>query len=69
MPAYRLYCIDGVGGFERAHWIAADDDDQALSYALAKYASEQSCELWDGGRLVAHIPQIVRAEPQRRGGE
>jgi hypothetical protein len=56
MPAYRLYCVDGAGSFARARWIAADDDQQAISYVQGIDCPHHRCELWERERLVADIP-------------
>lgn len=52
MPAYRLYCLDGVGKIINAHWIAADDDDQAIKLADDKVRTGLKCELWERDRLI-----------------
>ena len=64
MPAYRLYCVDGVGSFVRGRWIAADDDDQATSYARGIDCPHHRCELWERDRFVADIP---RGDPSLKG--
>ena len=54
MATYRLYCLDGVGKVASAEWIEAEDDERALS-AAETVRRGRPCELWEGGRLVAHL--------------
>lgn len=68
MPAYRLYCLDGAGGFLRARWIAADDDEQAVIYVRARECDDHHCELWERDRLVASIARRDAACNQCRLG-
>jgi len=54
MGDYRLYCLNGVGKFTKAHDIAAKNDDEAL--ALARQMKlPVKCELWERDRMVATL--------------
>jgi hypothetical protein len=56
MPAYRLYCIDGLGHVaDLPEWIAADTDEEAIKLS-SEMKHRLPCELWDRKRLVAKIP-------------
>ncbi len=61
MATYRLYCLDGVGKVATAEWIEAEDDDSALQSADDVRAG-RSCELWQGQRLVARLPESAARE-------
>ena len=52
MPAYRFYRLDGAGKIEKAEWVAADDDEQAMKLARAKARAGTCRGVWDGPRLV-----------------
>ena len=52
---YRLYGLDGVNKVVSAEWLKADDDDQAVEVAKTMMDGHD-CELWQGSRLVARIP-------------
>lgn len=54
MTEYRLYCLNGAGGFTKAHEIMADSDEQALQIARDMNLSVK-CELWERGRKVAAL--------------
>jgi hypothetical protein len=56
MIYYRLYCVGGDGGIEAAEWIESATDEDAIMIARARRPTS-TCELWDHGRLVAHVPQ------------
>jgi hypothetical protein len=60
MNEYRLYCLNGDGGFTKAHDISAATDNDALERAQDMNLAVK-CELWQRGRLVATI------QPNRRG--
>jgi hypothetical protein len=49
VPAYRIYKIDGSGGFLAAEWLEADDDEAALEAARSQPGA---FELWHRSRLV-----------------
>ena len=55
MPEYRLYCLNGNGGFTRSHEIEATGDADALKQARA-LKLDVACELWNRNRLVAKLP-------------
>lgn len=55
MPDYRLYCMDAAGHIQRADWVYAGDDDDAVRKACVMRPEANHCEIWDGGRLVAEF--------------
>jgi hypothetical protein len=55
MTAYRLYCLDGAGNIGLADWIEADSDEAALTKARELRPEAHRCEVWEKGRLVAHL--------------
>jgi hypothetical protein len=56
MAEYRLYCMDVLGQIGHVEQLEAQDDEEAVSLACAKKLSV-ACEVWDGDRLVAQIPE------------
>lgn len=54
MTQYRVYCFDGASRIIRADWIAAPDDEQALSSAH-EFDGCFRKEIWDRERLVGRI--------------
>jgi hypothetical protein len=56
MTYYRLYCVNGGGKIEAAEWIEASNDEDAIMIARARRPTS-TCELWDHGRLIAHVPR------------
>lgn len=55
MADYRLYGLDGVNKVASGEWIEAEDDDSAIE-AAREMMDGHDCELWQGRRLVARIP-------------
>jgi hypothetical protein len=55
MVAYRLYCLDGLGGIELADIIEAADDGEAIDQARQLKSGALKCEVWSGSRLVATL--------------
>jgi len=67
-PNYRVYCHDGVNQTVSAEWVAASNDDEAITLVAANY-SDYDCELWEGRRLVTQIASNRRSaqlHPLRR---
>lgn len=64
MGAYRLYRVDGNGGFSSAEWIEAEDDEAAL-VAASSVGGSGPRELWQGTRLVARIERGGHDDDQR----
>ena len=60
MTDYRLYCLNSAGKMERAEWIAAKTEEEAIVVARMKKLPV-NCELWEGNRLVTRIPGHVLA--------
>ena len=54
MADYRLYCLDGAGKVSSAEWLRAEDDEAAVEATRARHPGE-SCEVWQGTRLVAKL--------------
>jgi len=54
MRTYRVYCLDGSGSIEQAHWLEAQCDDDAL-LKLHDMPIGSRCELWDRDRLVGEV--------------
>lgn len=54
MTGYRLYGLDGVDRVASGEWYEADDDQTAIEIAK-DMMDGTSCELWQGGRLVARL--------------
>jgi hypothetical protein len=60
MAEYRLYCLNGAGGFTKAHEITADSDEEALQIARDMKLPIK-CELWERGRKIAALePDAAR---------
>lgn len=61
MPSenYRYYCLDGAGHLQNAAWFAAESDTDAIAQIEARHP-EETCEIWQGKRLVAKL------SPKRR---
>jgi hypothetical protein len=57
MPDYRLYCLDGANKINRAEWLDAKSDEDAIMIARS-LEEPVDCELWSGTRLVARIPRV-----------
>jgi hypothetical protein len=55
MVAYRVYLLDGTGRIERAEWLEADGDAQAI-IATRGAAGDRPFEVWEKRRLVARFP-------------
>jgi hypothetical protein len=60
MTDYRLYCLNSAGKIERAEWITAKTEEEAIVLARIKKL-RVNCELWEGNRLVTRIPSHVLA--------
>ena len=57
MMPYKLYCLDGekkIAGPPQV--VEAESDQDAIGVAEAMMTGSD-CELWHGGRLVAHLPR------------
>jgi hypothetical protein len=54
VPAYRLYCVEGLRRITEAHWIAAENDEEAIAYVRKRLKGSQR-ELWNEARLVARF--------------
>jgi len=57
MPNYSLDCLDGAGRIESAEVLDAKNDGEAIILARAMKKAV-SCEVWQGNRLVAHLPAM-----------
>lgn len=55
MSAYRMYLLDGTGRIERADWLEAEGDEEAIA-AIRESAGSRPFELWQKRRLVARFP-------------
>ena len=55
MHYYRIYVVNGVGGFETAEWLEAENDDEALKTAFER-GDGRMCEVWERNRFVGSIP-------------
>jgi hypothetical protein len=51
---YRVYCHDGARKVVSAEWVAAANDEDAVTVVEAMYPGLH-CEIWDGNRLVAKL--------------
>ena len=65
MTGYRLYGLDGVNRVASGEWFDAEDDETAIEVAK-RMMDGHDCELWQGRRLVARIPE---ASGRRRARE
>ena len=65
MTGYRLYGLDGVNRVASGEWFDAEDDETAIEVAK-RMMDGHDCELWQGRRLVARIPE---ANGRRRARE
>jgi hypothetical protein len=54
MPAYRLYRVDGDGRISGSEWLAADNDEDAITYVRKRFTGSPR-ELWHHERLVARF--------------
>lgn len=61
MRAYRVYRVDGAGGFEAADWIEAESDEAALQLA-GEMTGGGRCEVWERGRIVGAIRPRTRQQ-------
>lgn len=59
MVAYRLYCLDGANKFNRAEWLEAETDEEALALVPSRRKAAIKAELWQGSRLIARFDQDV----------
>jgi hypothetical protein len=55
MPAYRTYLLDRNEHIDRMIEQDADDDETALTAALALSAEHAAVEVWERARLVARV--------------
>jgi len=55
MPAYRLFHLDDAGHIVDSEAMAAETDEDAVSYVINR-ALPRQCELWQGDRLVLKYP-------------
>ena len=53
MSNYRVYCLAN-GAIAKAHWIEADDDDQAMLKART-VALGAECKVWQGTRMIGKM--------------
>ena len=56
---YRIYCYDHRQKIVSADWLDARDDEAAVAEATAKGFGSQ-CEIWNGERMVAKLPEERR---------
>lgn len=61
VASYRLYGLDGVRKVASAEWIEADDDRAAIEAARDRFDGGD-CEVWQGRRLVARLPDTLGRE-------
>lgn len=54
MAKYIVYCLDQAGRFERAEWIDAANDAEALAAARAMDLPN-GCEVWLKDRMVGKV--------------
>lgn len=52
---YRYYCLDGAGHLHQAEWFQVEDDAAALALIASNHPDE-TCEIWQGKRLVGTVP-------------
>jgi len=64
VTGYRLYGLDGVNRVASGEWFDAEDDKTAIEVAK-KMMDGHDCELWQGRRLVARIPEASGRWRQR----
>lgn len=60
MASYRLFCLDEGGHIRERHDFDADDDNDAVAFARARFPTSD-CELWELGRKVALVPALRAA--------
>lgn len=60
MAAYRIYRVTGAGQIERAQWIEADSDEEALRVAGA-LDDCPPCEVWERDRFVGRVGRDTAA--------
>ena len=51
---YRYYCFDSLGQLHNASTFHADNDQAAIALIEAEHP-EDTCEIWQGKRLVAKV--------------
>lgn len=54
---YRYYCLDRFGHLHNAEWFNARTDADAIAQIQSKHPDE-TCEIWQGGRLVAKLSPV-----------
>lgn len=66
MPSdpYRYYCFDSLGQLHNASTFQAADNDQAAIVLIEAKHPKDTCEIWQGKRLVAK----VAPKPASRAG-
>ena len=57
-PGYVIYLIDHDGAICETGWIAAEDDDDALTFVRALGLS-LGCEVWQHNRRVGQVAGIA----------
>jgi hypothetical protein len=57
MPSenYRYYCLDSTGHLHSTEWFYAESDEAAIALIQAEHPND-TCEIWEGQRLVASLP-------------
>jgi hypothetical protein len=58
MRTYRIYNLDASGRIERAKYVDASDDAEALTIAQAETGSQAS-EVWLDERMVGVVNQLT----------
>ena len=54
MAEYRHYRLDGAGGINRAEWLEAESDEDAVR-KVRELKLPFTSEIWDRNRLVARV--------------
>ncbi|HEX2802856.1 MAG TPA: hypothetical protein VHN55_02570 [Sphingomicrobium sp.] len=54
LPGYRHYRLDGAGKINRAEWLDAPNDEEAIAQ-VRKLRLGAPSEIWNGNRLVARV--------------
>ena len=59
---YRYYCLDQAGELHNVEWFEATSDEKAVAFVEARHPND-TCEIWQGSRLVAKLdpaPALAR---------